>query len=46
MRQLRRGLSRAAAAAIALDVIDDVFQGSWRVGGLVEDEVVAQARRL
>ena len=46
MRQLRRGLSQAAAAAITLDVIDDVFRGSWRVGGLVEDEVVAHARRL
>ena len=46
MRQLRRGLSQAAAAAIALDVIDGVFRGSWRVGGLVEDEVVAHARRL
>ena len=45
MAQLRSGLSEASAASLALEIIDGVFR-RWHTGGLVAEEVAAQATRL
>ncbi len=46
MRQLRDGLSRTAAASIALDAINRVFWDRGQTDLLVESEVAAHAARL
>ena len=45
MAQLRSGLSEASAASLALEIIDGVFR-RWRMGGLVDEEVVAHSTRV